>query len=56
MREAPKRGGIKRARSQMLRQSCATHLMDLRTDLPLIQTMLGHEWIETTAIYTHISI
>jgi len=40
----------------MLRQSFAKHLIDHGTDLRLIQTMLGHESIETIPLYIHICI
>jgi integrase/recombinase XerD len=38
------------------RHSCATSMLRNRADIRAVQELLGHESLESTQVYTHISI
>jgi site-specific recombinase XerD len=48
--------GIKKAVTlHALRQSFATHLIERSTDIRIIQALLGHDKLGTTARYTRVA-
>ena len=44
------------ASCHLLRHTCATHMLENGADIRFIQQLLGHEKLDTTAIYTEVSI
>ena len=57
VRLAAGRAGItKRIGVHTLRHCFATHLLEQKTDIRIIQVLLGHKKLDTTALYTRVAI
>ena len=45
----------KRVTPRSLRHAFATHLVERGTNLRVVQALLGHQSLNTTALYTHLA-
>ena len=48
-------GVLKRVTPRSLRHAFATHLVERGTNLRVVQALLGHQSLNTTAVYTHLA-
>jgi integrase/recombinase XerD len=52
VRKLARRAGLEKVTPHVLRHSFAKHVLDAGEDLATVSRLLGHERLETTAIYT----
>jgi site-specific recombinase XerD len=55
VRQLGERLGLKGASARMLRHCFATHLVENGADIRVIQALMGHAFLSTTAIYASVS-
>ncbi len=48
-------GITKKVSMHTLRHSFATHLLEAKVDIRIIQVLLGHKRLETTALYAQVA-